>query len=123
MNLVRGIAALCLVVTLGGCDFGQHWLAAADGDQVVRASSGDRFYLTLETDPLQGDRWSATCDDSDVTVSLDRREEKTKAEIRVHRGFDGPATVTFTRRRNHETQPKRFSVVLYRRTGDVAFWE
>ena len=113
------VAACCLC----GCDLGRHWLPDTPSDQVVRASSGDRFYLTLAEDPVAGACWSAKSDDRDVTVTVSHRPGKAKVEIRVHRGFDGPATVSFTCRQKSGEPPQGFSVVLYKRTGDVAFWE
>jgi len=122
-RLWRGAVATALLVVLVGCHGGLHWLSAEDGDQVVKAQSGERFYLTLEENRSVGERWSATCDDGDVSVKLDHRDDCAKAEIRVHRGFDGPSVVTFTCRRPKGQAPRQFKVSLYKRTGDVAFWE
>lgn len=123
MKLRRMAIVLLAACGLGGCDLGRHWLAEAPCDQVVKAESGDRFYLTLAEDPVSGARWSAESNDRDVTVEVAHRPGKAKVEIRVHRGFDGPATVSFSCRQKSGDSPPGFSVVLYRRTGDVAFWE
>ena len=46
-----------------------------------------------------------------------------KVMIRIHRGYDGPSTVTFALKRPGEKTPeKSFTVTLFRRTGDAAFW-
>ena len=123
MNTRRLAFVILTMCSLVGCDLGRHWLADTPCDQVVKAESGDRFYLTLAEEPASGARWSATSDDRDVTVAVNHRLGQAKVEIRVHRGFDGPATVSFSCRQKSGEPPKGFSVVLYKRTGDVAFWE
>ena len=123
MTLRLATCALLAACGLVGCDMGRHWLSDTPCDQVVKAESGDRFYLTLAEDPVVGARWSAKSNDRDVTVEVSHRPGKAKVEIRVHRGFDGPATVSFSCRQASGDPPQGFSVVLYKRTGDVAFWE
>jgi len=124
MTLRLGCVLTAVVLALSaGCNAGLHWLSAEDGNQVVKAQSGDRFYLTLDENRSVGERWSAVSDDADVTVSLDHREGCAKVELRVHRGFDGPSVVTFTCRRQKGLPPRQFTVSLYKLTGDRAFWE
>ena len=123
MTLRLATCVLLAACGLVGCDLGRHWLSDTPCDQVVKAESGDRFYLTLAEDPVVGTRWSAKSNDRDVTVEVAHRPGRAKVEIRVHRGFDGPATVSFTCRQKSGDPPPGFSVVLYKRTGDVAFWE
>lgn len=123
MTLRLATCVLLAACGLVGCDLGRHWLSDTPRDQVVKAESGDRFYLTLVEDSVVGARWSAKSNDRDVTVEVAHRPGKAKVEIRVHRGFDGPATVSFTCRQKSGDSPPGFSVVLYKRTGDVAFWE
>lgn len=124
MTAVRqGLGLAALLFALLGCDLGIHRLSGPLEDRVVCAESGDRFYLCLDEPGIDSPRWTAVCDDGDVDVSIDHRKDTVKAEIRVHRGFDGPATVTFRRRPVRGVAAKEFVVMLYKRTGDAAFWE
>lgn len=125
---MRIVSVLCRVflplalVAAAGCDCGMHWISEPERDRVIRVRTGDRYYLTL--DERDGDRWSAKSDDTDATVTLDHRGDCTvKAEMRIRRGFDGPATVTFTCRRRAGMPPKTFTVSFYKATIDRAFWE
>lgn len=123
MKLHMVLAALLMLAGVAGCDLGMHWITGPMEDRVIRASSGDRFYLELEEGGVESRRWSAKCDDPDVSVSIDHRDSAAKVEIRVHRGFDGPAAVTFRCRQRSGEPPRGFTISLYKRTGDVAFWE
>jgi len=121
MRLSSVIVGVVLAVGLSGCDFGRHWVTGPLEDRVLRAESGDRFYLHLEE--ADGCRWSATSDDSDVEVTIDHRDGSADVEMRVHRGFDGPSMVTFRCRERGKKQPRTFTISFYRRTGDAAFWK
>lgn len=124
-----------LLPLLGGCAVERHYLSNTGKNQVVRVESGDRCYLTLEENRTAGYRWEAHCDDSDVEVKLEHiagrgdnglvgAPGEADVEIRVHRGYDGPTTVTFAYRRPWEKEPvKKFTITLFKRTGDCAFWE
>ena len=103
--------------------------------QVMRVQSGDRWYFTLDEGGPDC-RWDCVCDDSDVEVTIDHEycgDEsdrvsygRAKVRIRVHRGYDGPSTIRFFCRkcRDRKGAPDRpFTICLYRRTGDAAFWE
>ena len=59
--------ALLVALAFAGCNFAM-WrrLDNAGQNQVLRAASGDRYFLTLAT--AEGERWTATCDDPDVDV-------------------------------------------------------
>lgn len=113
--------ALLVALAFAGCNFATwHRLDNTGQNQVLRAASGDRYFLTLAT--AEGERWTATCDDPDVDVRVDPHGNETKVELRVHRGYDGPSAVKFACRRNGETV-RRFTISLYRETGDRSFWE
>ena len=102
-------------------------------NQVVRVEKGERLYFDLEEDVDAGYRWDFTCDDADVEVTLDHeppdggdkgRELGTaEVRIRIHRGYDGPSTVRFFYKSPGKPEKKSFTITLYRRIGDYAFWE
>ena len=112
MRRFAAVAAAFLVAVLAGCAFGRRFSAVRPGvDQVLHV-------------------WDFTCDDPDVTVVIDHvRPERAgangvaKVMIRIHRGYDGPSTVVFALKRPGGKTPERsFTVTLFRRTGDAAFW-
>ena len=134
---MRGIAAAApvfLAALLAGCAFGHRFWAVQPGvDQVLRVENGDRIFFEMGEDAASGCLWDFTCDDKDVTVTIDHvRIDRADADgdsgvakvmIRVHRGYDGPSTVTFSLKRQGESSPaKSFTITLFRRTGDAAFW-
>ena len=123
MKFLPALAVLLTLVGVAGCDLGMHWIANPMEDRVIRTSSGDRFYLELDEGGIESRRWSAKCDDPDVGVRIDHQDAKAKVEIRIHRGFDGPAAVTFRCRQRSGEAPRGFTISFYKRTGDVAFWE
>ena len=123
-------AAIVLAAALAGCATGRRFWAVEPGvSQVVRVTSGDRIFFKLEES--SGFRWDFECDDGDVSVSLERDREKVgetrtvHVEIRIHRGYDGPSAVTFVKRARNgaPTADGRFTVTLFKRTGDTAFWK
>lgn len=118
---------LAIAVLLAGCNFAlRRWLDHPGENQVIRVESGERIYFDLEEDPAAGRQWYATSDDADVLVKVDHHADDrvAKVELRIHRGYDGPSTVNFRYRRSGEAKPlKEFTITLYKRTGDVAFWE
>ena len=124
-------AALAL---LSGCNMvWRRILANPDKSQVVRVEKGERLYFDLEEDVDAGCRWDFTCDDKDVEVTMDHeppdgggkgRELGTaEVRIRIHRGYDGPSTVRFFYKSVGKPIEKEFTITLYRRIGDYAFWE
>lgn len=128
------IIALALVLFFCGCQgFDRHVVVNPGKDEVIRVVNGDRFYFDLDENMTTGYSWDYVCDDSDVEVRIDHERAdselcgapgKAKVLIRIHRGFDGPAIVYFRYRRPWENEPiKSFKISLFRRTGDVAFWE
>lgn len=118
---------------LAGCAFERHYAIVPGKDQVVQVESGDRWLFELDENPAAGCEWDCTCDDDDVEVTIEHVAGaggegvagKAKVTIRVHRGYDGPSTVTFfLRRRGEGPRPaKSFVITLFRRTGDEAFWK
>ena len=68
--------------------------------------------------------WDFVCDDHDVEVRIAHEDRVAKVEVRIHRGYDGPSAITFSCRRARGGAPSRqFTITLFRRTGDAAFWE
>ena len=131
MRLPAAAMVIALVASLCGCAFGHRFWAVQPGvDQVLRVQSGDRVYFEMEEDSAAGYIWDFACDDSDVTVVIAHVRKRgdgatglAKAMIRVHRGYDGPSEVTFALKRPGEKTPARsFTITLFRRTGDAAFW-
>ena len=133
-GLGRAAVLLALAASFAGCSFAHRFWAVQPGvDQVLRVENGDRIYFEMEESPLSGYLWDFTCDDKDVTVTIDhvrpRRADAAdpqgvaKVMIRVHRGYDGPSAVVFALKRQGESSPaKSFTITLFRRTGDAAFW-
>ena len=101
----------------------RHYLSGDGKSQVIRVESGDRFFMTLDEDATAGGRWSAACRDPDVEVRVEHKSGAAEVMIRIHRGYDGPSAVTFTCRRGAQKPTKSFTITLFKRTGDCAFWE
>ncbi|MBO5751437.1 MAG: hypothetical protein J6R80_03435 [Kiritimatiellae bacterium] len=130
-------AAAALAALVCGCEgIGYRVVANPGENQVMRVVSGDRIYFSLPEIRESGYIWDYTSDDSDVSVTIDRDESlnrdkslssslEANVRIRVHRGYDGPSTVNFFLRHKSgkESPIKEFTITLYKRTGDVAFWE
>ena len=119
---------------LAGCNMlWRRILPDPEKNQVVRVEKGERLYFDLEEDVDAGYRWDFTCDDADVEVAMDHeppeggnegRELGTAAvRIRIHRGYDGPSTVRFFYKCAGKAIEKEFTISLFRRTGDFAFWK
>ena len=128
-----GLAFVALAM-LSGCNMvWRRILPDPEKNQVVRVEKGERLYFDLEEDVDAGYRWDFKCDDSDVEVTLDHeppdgggegRELGTaEVRIRVHRGYDGPTTIRFFYKSRGKPVEKEFTITLYRRIGDYAFWE
>lgn len=126
-------AFVFLLTGLLGCSVERHWLKG-EVNQVVRVESGDRFFLTLEENATTGYMWKAECDDDSVDVIIDHKPPEqsdrvgapgqAKVTIRIFRGYDGPSEVRFRYQRSWEAKPIReFTITLFKRTGDCAFWE
>ena len=120
---------------LSGCNMlWRRILPDPEKNQVVRVEKGERLYFDLEEDVDAGYRWDFTCDDKDVEVTMDHEapdgnNEKGRAlgtadvRIRIHRGYDGPSTVHFFYKCAGKPIEKEFTISLFRRTGDFAFWK
>ena len=79
---------------LAGCNMvWRKILPNPDKNQVVRVEKGERIYFDLEV------------------------------RIRIHRGYDGPSAVRFFYKSPGKPIKKEFTITLYRRIGDYAFWE
>ena len=51
---------------------------------------------------------------------------RANVRVRIHRGYDGPSTIRFFCRHCRTGKGARchpFTLSLFRRTGDAAFWE
>lgn len=118
-------ATFAAALALAGCSSGRRFLAVEPGvSQALRVASGDRIFFEMEEDAKTDGLWEFVCDDNDVDVEIAHVGRVAKVEIRIHRGYDGPSTVTFSCRRANAVKPsRRFTIALYRRTGDAAFWE
>lgn len=132
MRAVFPVVAVLLVGLLG-CSTERHWLKG-ESSQVVRVESGDRFFLTLEENATTGYQWKADCDDDNVGVMISHRPASQSnlagapgqalVTIRIYRGYDGPSEIHFRYQRSWEEKPiKEFTITLFKRTGDCAFWE
>jgi len=123
MNRCLTILLLAAVALTGGCSMSmRRTLENTGSNQVVRVESGDRLLFELEEEP--DCLWDASCADSDVDVTIDHKKGKAKVEIRIFRGYDGPSTVVFVCRPEGKGEPKqKFTLSLFRRTGDTAFWK
>jgi len=127
--------ALALVFALGGCTWNRHYISSPGTSQAIRVEALDRYYMDLEEDLAAGCRWYGSCGDPDVRVIIDHEPGKdgggrvgtpgtAEVTIRIGSGYDGPSTVTFTYKRQGESEPlKRFTITLYKRTGDSACWK
>ena len=134
--ITRLAGLLLLPCVLAGCTFvAWHTIDHPGVSQSIRVESGDRYFMDLEENATTGYRWDFTSDDPDVEVTIDHVAGdakdgavgvpgKAKVTIRIHRGYDGPSTVTFAYKRPWEKAPiKSFTIAFYKRTGDCAFWE
>ncbi len=129
--------AFFVAALLCGCEgVGMRTIENPGRNQVIRVTSGDRLYFDLEENATTGHSWDYKCNDPDVEVTVDHVEAepgdgrvgapgRAEVRIRIHRGYDGPSTVRFFYRRQWEksSPAKEFTITLYKRTGDVAFWE
>ena len=126
--------ALLVLALFTGCNMvWRRILPDPERNQVVRVEKGERIYFDLAEDVDAGYRWDFTCDDPDVEVTMDHaapdgggagRELGTaEVRIRIHRGYDGPSAVRFFYKCSGKPEEKSFTITLYRRIGDFAFWE
>ena len=128
--------ALLALAFLAGCNMvWRRILPDPEKNQVIRVEKGERLYFDLEENGTTGYLWYYTCTDPDVEVTIDHYAADAKegfagalgraeVRIRIHRGYDGPSDVTFRYKRSWEKEPiKKFTLSLFRRTGDCAFWE
>ena len=119
------LAAALAASAFAGCATGRRFSAVEPGvNQVLRVTSGDRVFFEMEEDPMGDGLWDFVCDDHDVEVRIAHEDRVAKVEVRIHRGYDGPSAITFSCRRARGGAPSRqFTITLFRRTGDAAFWE
>lgn len=118
-------AASIAAAAVAGCASGMRFSSVRPGvNQVVCVASGDRIFFSMDEDAASGMRWECTCDDPDVEVFMSRSTRSVRVEMRVHRGYDGPSAVTFVLKGPGPGRVSgRFTVTLFKRTGDTAFWE
>ena len=126
MLLLRFIAVLGVASALCGCRMIDRKLVFDPGkNQIIQTESGERFYFSL--DEHGGDAvWSAKSDDPDVEVAVEHTHPPTEASvsIRIHRGFDGPSTVYFVRKKpGSRSVFGKFAMAFFKRTNDAAVWE
>jgi hypothetical protein len=98
----------------------------AGKNQIVQTESGERFYFSLDERGADGAAWSAKSDDPDVEVEVKHTHPPTEASvsIRIHRGFNGPSTVYFVRKRPGAREiAGKFAMSFFKRTNDAALWE
>ena len=121
--MIRGSWFVVLALTAAGCAVERHFSIKPYENQTVEAMSGDRWLFDLEDDADA--QWDAVTDDADVEVTFKRGETRTASVcVRVHRGYDGPSTVKFYLKAKNEQRPRReFTIGLYKRCGDEAFWK
>jgi len=131
----RTVFFLVLAFALVGCSLNRHYISDPGTSQVIRVEALDRFYMDLEEDSAAGCRWYGKSNDSDVDVTIDHHPGKdgggrigtpgtAVVTIGVRRGYDGPSVVTFAYKRSGHKEPiKKFTITLYKRTGDSACWE
>ena len=127
MLLLRLIAVLGVASALCGCRVIDRKLIFDPGkNQVIQTESGERYYFSLDERGGDGAVWDARSDDGDVDVSVYHTYPPTEASvrIRVHRGFDGPSTVYFVRKKPGSSEVvRKFTMSFFKRTGDIAVWE
>ena len=116
---------LCLGLLLGCNMVCRRTLPDPGRNQVIRVESGERICFDLKENRAAGCQWDVVCTDSDVEGTIGHRPSGVADVcIRIHRGYDGPTDVSFKYGRSDEKAPQRqFTLSLYRRTGDCAFWE
>jgi len=122
------IAALAGLASLvAGCDLGRHYIWRPGNNRTFCVESGDRISFRLPENAPEGLMWEGSCPDPDVEVTVDHdydQESKADVCVRVHRGYDGPSDVTLRLLRNgQEVKGRTFTLFLWRRTGDAAFWK
>jgi len=113
-----------LLLLATGCQFAdRHAVLNPGTDQVIEVKSGDR--LAFELDEEKECEWFGISDDSDVDILYEHTKPgKITIRIYINRGYDGPSTVNFRCLRGSSPIPiKHFTLTLFKRTGDYAFWE
>lgn len=131
--MCRNVLLALLTAIAGGCAFERHRLDNPGKNEVIKVESGDTWRFELEENATTGYQWRAKCDDDDVEVSIRHigavgkyagAPGRAEVAIHIHRGYDGPSTVRFEYARNWEKSvAKSFTLSLYKRTGDEAFWK
>jgi hypothetical protein len=132
-NCRRQVFVIFAAAFLHGCGTLDSVSPAYPGQsEFIRVKSGQRICFDLQ-DPSEKCQWDFMCDDSDVEVRVDRKDSlgdisprKVSVMIRIHRGYDGPSVVRFFCNKCNDPKTcsnKAFTISLFKRTGDVAFWE
>ena len=136
VQVLGAFGALAIsMALLAGCNMvWRRILPDPEKTPVIRVEKGERLYFDLEEDVDAGFKWDCTCDDADVEVTVDHEAPEPDEEgrrplgtaavrIRIHRGYDGPTTIRFFCKSQGKPAAKEFTLTLYRRTGDCAFWK
>lgn len=120
---MRIVLVCAAALVLAGCQMMMHRMLPNPGkDAIVRVESGDRLFFNLPRE--EGHEWRVEVDDSDVDVSIDPEGEEALVQLHVHRGYDGPSVLRFSyHERGSSRELKHFTLSLFRRTGDTAFWK
>ena len=124
--MARLLFAVVLALVCGCEGIGRRVISNPGRDEVLRVVSGDRIYFDLEEGSTTGCKWDYVCHDPDVEVTIGHvAPGRAEVCIRIHRGYDGPSNVHFVFRCpwKRGKPEKEFDIGLYKRTGDVAFWE
>ena len=124
--IARIIVCAALALVFGCQGTGRRFISNPGRDEVLRVVSGDRIYFDLDESSTVGYKWDYICHDPDVEVTIDHvATGRAEVCIRIHRGYDGPSNVHFVFRHPWKKgkPEKEFDIGLYKRTGDVAFWE
>ena len=116
----RALVVLAAAAALAGCAFERRHFAVRPGvNQALSVVSGDRIFFDMDENTSAGQRWDFTCDDSDVEVSIAHNPPKRGGVD----GEPGSASVVFSLRRpGAGSVDRRFTITLFRKTGDAAFW-
>lgn len=117
-------AFLVLGSLFSGCAINMAMIDVSKGESMaIRTEPMIRHYFTLNDE--SDAKWEVKSDDPDAEVTQERvRAGISKVRIRIHRGFDGPATVNCRLVEEKDRAVRReFNLMFYKDIGDRAFWK